>query len=495
VVVWIGYLQWLNDNHIGWPTEPILRKLDNIQHRDAILTHDADGKPVEPAWPEADFIIGNPPFLGDKRMRAELGDEYVDELRTLFEGRVPGGADLVTYWFEKARALVLVGNAKRVGLLATQGIRGGTNRAVLERIKSCGKIFWAQSDRKWVLDGAMVHVSMIGFDNGSETETILDGVPVAEISAALTGGTDLTKAHRLHENEGLAYIGDMKKGSFDVTEDVAASMLMAIGNPNGMPNSMVVKPFLNARDITMRSRQKWIIDFGEMKEEEAALYESPFEYLRINEKQHRDGVRNPLERTRWWQHGRVASEMRAAVADLSRYIATPRHSKYRVFTWVGVEVVPDSALVVFARDDDYFMGILHSNVHELWSRHTGTQVRDAESGFRYTPVVCFDQFPFPWPPGHEPQESPLVEAIAEAARELVEKRDAWLNPPDASADELKKRTLTNLYNARPSWLAEAHRKLDAAVFAAYGWPATLTDAEVLERLLALNHERAAASQG
>jgi type II restriction/modification system DNA methylase subunit YeeA len=495
VVVWIGYLQWLNDNGIGWPTEPILRKLDNIQNRDAILTHDADGKPVEPQWPEADYIIGNPPFLGDKRMRGELGDEYVDELRTLFEGRVPGGADLVTYWFEKARALVEVGKTKRVGLLATQGIRGGTNRAVLERIKSSGEIFWAQSDREWVLDGAMVHVSMIAFDNGSETETSLDGVPVAEISAALTAGTDLTKAHRLHENEGLAYIGDMKKGSFDVTEGVAASMLKAIGNPNGMPNSMVVKPFLNARDITMRSRQRWIIDFGEMKEEEAAQYEVPFEYLRIHEKQHRDGVRNPLERIRWWQHGRVAGEMRAAVAGLSRYIATPRHSKYRVFTWVGAEVVPDSALVVFARDDDYFMGILHSNVHELWSRHTGTQVRDAESGFRYTPVVCFDQFPFPWPPGHEPQGAPQVAAIAEAARELLSKRDAWLNPPNASPEELKKRTLTNLYNARPSWLAEAHRKLDAAVFAAYGWPDTLTDAELLERLLALNHERAVASMG
>ena len=111
---------------------------------------------------------------------------------------------------------------------------------------------------------------------------------------------------------------------------------------------------------------------------------------------------------------------------------------------------------------------------------------------RYNSTSTFETFPFPWPPGHEPKDSPLVEAIAEAARELVEKRDAWLNPPDASAEELKKRTLTNLYNARPAWLADAHRKLDEAVFAAYGWPSTLTDAELLERLLALNHERAAA---
>jgi hypothetical protein len=110
----------------------------------------------------------------------------------------------------------------------------------------------------------------------------------------------------------------------------------------------------------------------------------------------------------------------------------------------------------------------------------------------YSSATTFETFP--WPPGHEPKDSPLVEAIAEAARELVEKRDAWLNPPNASAEELKRRTLTNFYNARPSWLVEAHRKLDAAVFAAYGWPDTLTDAEILERLLALNYERAAVWQ-
>jgi type II restriction/modification system DNA methylase subunit YeeA len=148
---------------------------------------------------------------------------------------------------------------------------------------------------------------------------------------------------------------------------------------------------------------------------------------------------------------------------------------------------------VFAitRDDDYFFGVLHSRVHETWARAQGTQVREVESGFRYTPSSTFETFPFPWPPGQEPKDSLLVTAIAAAARELVEKRDAWLNPPGATADELKKRTLTNLYNARPQWLADAHRKLDEAVFAAYGWPANVTDAEILQRLLTLNHQRSA----
>ena len=167
VVVWIGYLQWLNEHGIGWPTEPILRKLDNIQCRDAILTHDAKGNAVEPEWPDVDFIIGNPPFLGDKKMRGELGDTYVDELRTLYEGRVPGGADLVTFWFERARAQIATGAAKRAGLLATNSIRMVGNRPILERILATGGMFMAWSDRDWILDGASVRVSMVGFDNGS----------------------------------------------------------------------------------------------------------------------------------------------------------------------------------------------------------------------------------------------------------------------------------------------------------------------------------------
>jgi hypothetical protein len=158
---------------------------------------------------------------------------------------------------------------------------------------------------------------------------------------------------------------------------------------------------------------------------------------------------------------------------------------------MGTDVVPDKKLHVIARDDDYFFGTIHSRAHEVWSLSLGSTLEDRPS---YNSATTFETYPFPWPPGREPKDSPLVEAIAEAARELVAKRDAWLNPPNASAEELKRRTLTNLYNARPAWLAEVHRKLDAAVFAAYGWPDTLTDSELLERLLALNHERAAAQK-
>jgi hypothetical protein len=178
--------------------------------------------------------------------------------------------------------------------------------------------------------------------------------------------------------------------------------------------------------------------------------------------------------------------MRKALAPLKRYIVTPLVSKFRVFAWLPVEVLPENLLNVFAREDDYFFGVLQSHIHEVWGLHMGTALEERP---RYTPTSTFETFPFPWPPGREPKNSPPVKAIAAAASELVAKRDNWLNPSDASQEELKKRTLTNLYNAHPAWLADAHRKLDEAVFAAYGWPATLTDAEILEKLLKLNHER------
>jgi hypothetical protein len=144
---------------------------------------------------------------------------------------------------------------------------------------------------------------------------------------------------------------------------------------------------------------------------------------------------------------------------------------------------------VFAREDDYFLGVLHSRLHEVWARGTGTQLREAESGFRYTPTTTFETFPLPWSPGCEPTDDSRVQAIAEAARDLVAKRDAWLNPPGASEAELKDRTLTNLYNQRPAWLDMAHRRLDEAVFDAYGWPHGLSDEAILERLLELNLNR------
>ncbi len=502
VVVWIGYLQWRRDSGMGEPEEPILRVLTNIQHRDAIIELDGEGKPrldsagdpSEPGWPKVDFIVSNPPFLGGKMLRRNLGDAYVDALLKLYSDRVPAEADLVTYWFEKARAMVERKQVRAVGLVATQAIRGGANREVLKRVAETGNIFMAWSDRPWINEGAAVHISIVGFDGGEEPGRMLNGAAVEAIHADLTFGVDTTVAAKLAENANLCFRADEKGGPFDIDADEASRMLSAPVNVNGRPNSDVLRRWVNADDMTGRSRGMWIIDFYGKEESEAAKYEAPFERLRERIDEERrlpDGEKRiAAPRARWWLHRRPGSDMRAAVAKLSRFIATTATSKHRLFVWLGHSVLPDHQLYIFARDDDYFFGVLHSRAHEVWGLHMGTQLEDRP---RYTPTSTFETFPFPWPPGNEPKDSPLVKAIAEAARELVKQRDNWLNPPNAAPEELAKLTLTNLYNKRPKWLENAHAKLDKAVFAAYGWPAALTDDEILERLLALNQTRAAAA--
>ncbi len=490
--IWIGYIQWLRDNGFGLPEEPILKPLEAIRLMDAVLAYDADGKPVEPVWPEAYAIIGNPPFLGDKKMRAQLGDEYVDALRALYENRIPGQSDLVCYWFEKARSMIEADKTKRVGLLATNSIRTGANRKTLERVKMSGDIFMAWSDRPWILDGAAVRVSLVGFDDGSQQERFLDGLEVQQITPDLRSDIDLSHVYSLKENAGIGFVGVTKKGPFEIEDETAYLMLAAPLNPNGRPNSDVIRQWVNAADLVQASRGMWIIDFGTgTTEEEAALYEMPFEYVKSQVKPFRDTVRNIQERTHWWLHGRPAPAFRTAIEGLGRYIATPTVAKYRVFVWLDERVLPTHGISAFARNDDYFFGVLHSRPHELWSLRKGNWMGVGNDP-SYTPSTCFETFPFPWPPGQEPAGDPRVEAIAEAARELVALRDAWLHPAGASEAELKPRTLTNLYNARPTWLALAHRKLDAAVLAAYGWPADLSDEDILARLLALNLERAGA---
>ena len=479
--VWIGYIQWLRDNGFGRPAEPILKPLETVTQMDAILARDEDGTLREPDWPEAAVIVGNPPFLGDKKMRAELGHGYVDALRKLYGGRVPGGADLVTFWFERARERIEDGSAKRAGLLATNSIRGGVNRRVLQRIREHGSIFFAEADRPWVLDGAAVRVSMVGFDDGSETHRVLDGAPVEQIYADLTGALDLSSAHRLPENAGVSFIGTQKGGAFDLTAKEAREMLATADNPNGQPNSDVVRPWINGLDITRRPRGKWIVDFGtDMREEDAALYEAPFERVRMLVYPARKDLRRENHRRYWWLHAESRPGMRRALAPLSRYVSTARVAKHRLFVWTDTTTLPDSQVVVFARDDDYFFGVLHSRAHEIWALRMGTSLEDRP---RYTPTTCFETFPFP-----EPSEDQR-EAISEAGHRLDELRRNWLNPEGATEADLKKRTLTKLYNARPTWLQNTHAQLDKAVFAAYGWPEDIADEEILKNLLTLNLER------
>ena len=392
-VVWIGYLQWKYRNSFDLTSEdPILQPLQNIFLSDAIVDLAGIDGVIEPDWPPVDIIVGNPPFLGSKKLRQELGDEYVDAMFEVWNGRVPREADLCCYWFEKARAEIESGRCKLAGLLATQGIRGGKNREVLERISDSGSMFWAQSDRDWILEGATVHVSMVGFDDGSENWRELDGLDVKEIHTNLRSGeTDVTKARRLKENIGIVFMGDTKGGPFDISSSVAEQML-AQPNPDGRSNLDVVRRWINGLDITRRTRGMWIIDFPPGTPlEEAALYESPFEYVRKELKPIRATSKTTV--SQWWLHERPRPEMRAALSKVSRYVVTPRVAKHRLFVWVAPGTLPDSAVIAFAREDDYYFGVLHSRIHEVWARAQGTQLREVQSGFRYTPTSTFETFP------------------------------------------------------------------------------------------------------
>ena len=515
VSIWIGHIQWMNDHGYGHPRDPVLQPLDHIELRDAVLARGEDGSPVPASWPEAEFVVGNPPFLGGKRMRAALGDEYVDALFEAWDGAVARESDLVCYWHELARQQIAAGATKRAGLLGTNSLRGGPNRRTLRRIKESGDIFTAWSDEPWTVEGAAVRVSIVAQDDGSETQRTLDGEAVDEIHANLTSGVDLTQALRLDENAGVSFMADTKGGAFDIPGELAREMLRQPTNVNGRTNADVVLPWVNGMDITRRPRDMFIVDFGtEMSEAEAADYEMPFAHVA----RHVQPVRAVSRATQqhWWIHERPRPAMRAALAPLPRFIVTPTVAKYRPFAWLAAPTLPDHALIVIARDDDYAFGVLHSRAHELWSLRLGSRMGVGNDP-QYTPTTTFETFPFPWP--LDTPEGALTaeqarrrEAIAEAARELDGARRRWLHPPELVREEadahpslparllptdedaereLRKRTLTALYNARPAWLARRHDALDAAVYAAYGWDAAPPpgDEALLARLLALNLAR------
>ncbi len=510
VSVWIGEIQWMRRNGFSESHDPILKPLDTIECRDAILTPEN----TEPDWPEADVVIGNPPFLGNRRIRRVLGDTDADALPALYADWVGGRPDLVCYWFAKAGRLISEGRVQRVGLVATNSIRDGTNRLVLDRILEQGAIFEAWSDERWVVEGAAVRVSLICFASSDYGLTArLNGEDTSQINADLTAGAlDLTQVAPLGTNTGVAFQGDIKRGAFDIPGDLARKWLRLPTNPNDRTNADVLKPWVNGMDLTRRSQGKWIIDFGhEMDEADAALYEAPFTYALEHVKPIRQQNREQSSREFWFRHWNPRPAMWAALCGLRRYIATPRVAKHRLFVWCDSRICPDTRVVVVARDDNTAFGILHSRFHEVWSLKLCSW-HGVGNDPTYNPTTIFQTYPFPEGlapdvPASEYANDPHAIAIAEAARRLVELRDRWLNPPewvewvdepvpgypkrplprdDQAAKALSKRTLTNLYNARPQWLANAHADLDAAVAAAYGWSTDISDDDVLRELLALN---------
>jgi len=343
----------------------------------------------------------------------------------------------------------------------------------------------------------------------------LDGRTVPQINADLTtGGMNLSDVRPLNRNQGISFEGIRKDGPLDIQGTLAREWLNLPSNPNGRMNSDVLKPLMNAMDITRRPRDIWIIDFGtEMSAADAALFETPFEYVVEHVKPLRDKNRDKIRRTFWWRTGRSGADLRAALEPLSRYIVTPRVAKHRVFIWLDKSIIPDTRLNSIACEDDATFGVLHSRIHEVWSLATCSW-HGVGNDPTYNAKSCFETFPLP--PGFSFVSSCLCgdswNAIAKAAKRLDELRTNWLNPPEwiecipevvpgypdriiakpGHEADLKKRTLTNLYNARPAWLDNIHKELDAAVATSYGWDdytPDMPDEEILARLFALNQDR------
>ncbi|MBB1077299.1 class I SAM-dependent DNA methyltransferase [Rhodoferax sp. 4810] len=415
--------------------------------------------------------------------------------------------------------------------MSTNSIRGGSNRKVLDQICQTTRIFNAWSDEPWVNDGAAVRVSLIGFGE-TKTPPVLNDERVAVIYADLTAGSseikmDVTTAKQLKENAAVCFMGVSKKGAFDVAGDLARQWLK-LPNPHHKSNKLVLRPLCNGIDLTRRNRDVWVIDFGtDMPESEACFYEKPFAYITEEVKPIRQNNNRESYRQYWWRHAEARPGMRAALHNLYRFIATPAVAKYRTFSWLDAIFLADQAALIITRADDSTFGILHSCFHQLWSLKMGTNLGATP---RYTPTTTFETFPFPIGLTPADTASNAIEtlnsgaiipsvaseyrahaiAIAEAAHQLNQLRDHWLNPPEwidrvpeivagypdriiakpEYAAQLKQRTLTNLYNKQPAWLVNAHQQLDQAVAAAYGCSTELSEAEILQQLLQLNLARA-----
>jgi methylase of polypeptide subunit release factors len=535
VSVWIGEIQWMRTNGFDAARDPILRPLETIECRDAVLT--ADG--VRAEWPKADVIIGNPPFLGSKYMRKGrpatkrrpalrgLGDDYVDALVNSYAGAVPASADFVTYWFAETRTSIEKNGLQGFGLIATKSISKGTSNKPLDDIlsRTSFRIYDAWRNEPWVIDGADVRVAII-CASPVERCRFLDGRPCQTINRDLTCGFDISPAKTLLQNRKTAFQGVKLNGPFEVPAVTVRQMLAAPLNPNGKSNASVVRRFYGNDDVTMRDQDHWVIDFtGIDHQNDAALFERPFEWVQEKVGAHRAQLETgkATETSRlesFWLMQRPRPELRKACKNLERVIAVPETSEHLLFRFLPRDAVFSGSLFVICKDDETTFGVLTGSVHRTWARAHGNNL-GAGNQYRYNATRTFQTFPFPdgltpeVPKSHYASD-PRAQRIAAAAARLNELRENWLNPTDLvvrepevvagypdrilpkdeeAAKELKKRTLTNLYNARPQWLANAHATLDQAVAEAYGWgddwrAGLLNDDEILARLFWLNQERA-----
>ena len=469
-------------------------------------------RPAE--WPEVDFVVGNPPFIGTKRMRALLGDGYVDALRSSYSDDVEDNADFVMYWWHKAASLVEQGAVRQFGLITTNSLTQTFNRRVVARHLGKGvSVAWAIPDHPWAdtETGAAVRIAMTV---AARTEAVpfarLAVVATEEASDDAAGAATLTFDVRsgavLHEdlrlganvagvkarrsNDGLAGMGVALHGAGFLLEPTDAAHLRK------SEDDKTIRPFVSGRDLMQEQRERYIIDFSFL-DEDTARRANPAAFQVLIDKvfpERRENRRASIRRL-WWRFGWERPEIRAALHSLDAFIATPETSKHRVFQFVSARFLPEHRLVVIASGDPFVLGVLSSRVHVTWSLAAGGTLEDRPV---YNKTRCFDPFAFPAP----------TSASRSRISQLGAQLDGHRKRQQALYPEL---TITGMYNVLEklrsgealtakdkiiheqglvSILKQIHDDLDAAVFDAYGWPSTLTDEEILERLVALNAERA-----
>jgi hypothetical protein len=521
VVLRIGYLQWhLRTYGLTQLREPLLDDYQNIENRDAVLSYEGpEFQNARPAvWPEADFIVGNPPFIGKGRIREALGDEYVNALRKAHP-HIPDSVDLVLYWWDKAAQAVRTGTTQRFGFITTNSITQTFNRRViqahLEAQNAPAEIVFAIPDHPWTdnSNGAAVRVAftaaekakgeegalaLVISENNDATDKEAVTVEMTErrghINADLTIGADVTQAQLLRANEGLSSFGLMLAGSgFIVT--LAEAEALGLGTIAGIEQH--IRPYRNGKDLAATPRGVMVIDlFGLSEAEVIAKFPEVYQRVFTRVKPERDINRDKALRERWWLHGRSRQELRKALVGLSRYIGTPETAKHRIFQFLDVTTAADHMIVALAIDDAFHLGVLSSKIHSLWSVSAGGKMGVGNDS-RYNSSRCFQ--PFPFPAATETQQTRI--------RELAEALDAHRKRQQAQHPSL---TLTDLYNvveklraSQPLTAKEQatheqglaavvlslHQQLDATVADAYGWPADLPESDILTRLVQLNHAR------
>ena len=471
--------------------------------------------PRKASWPATEFVVGNPPFLGSKRMRECLGDGYVDAIQEAWP-EVPQATDFVLRWWHEAAELLRAGKIRAFGFVTTNSIGQAYNRRAIEAHVESGdcNLMFAIPDHPWVdsADGAAVRIAMTAATRSTHPGVLVEVVaerPDAEheevsvetrsttgdINAGLQIGADAGGAAELKSNAGLCCVGIKTIGSAFVVEPKGAAAL-GLGSRPGLEGH--IRPYRNGRDISQTSRGLMVIDlFGLPVSDVQSQYPEVYQHLLNGAKPERDHSRNRIFRDIWWVIGHPRPQFRAFTAGIGRYIATIETSKHRFFVFLPTAVLPDSTIVTFGLDDARYLGVMSSRVHVVWSLAAGGRLGVGNDP-RYNKTACFDPFPFP----------AATPAQVQRIRELGEALDAHRKAQQAAHPGL---TITGMYNVLEklrsgealtakekkihddglvSVLKTIHDDLDAAVFDAYGWPVSLSDDEILERLVALNHERA-----